>query len=138
MWKGWEAFLVGIAYGCLAVFALSFMAQVAAVSVARGAEHAHPAADVPLHEKFYSTWYMPDNPKKSCCNKSDCYPTTVRFNEGRLEARRREDGAWLPIPPNKIERNRDNPDGRNHICAPPPNAAYPPNTVFCFALGGGI
>jgi hypothetical protein len=31
-----------------------------------------------------------------------------------------------------------NPDGRNHLCAPPPTAtAYPPDSVFCFALGGG-
>jgi len=32
----------------------------------------HPPTDMPLHEKFYSTWYMPDNPAKSCCNKADC------------------------------------------------------------------
>jgi hypothetical protein len=24
------------------------------------------------------------------------------------------------VPPQKIERNRDNPDGRNHVCMPPP------------------
>lgn len=102
------------------------------------AEHAHPAADVPLHEQFYSTWYMPDNPTKSCCNKADCYPTEMKYDEkGRIFAKRREDGKWLYVKPEKIERNRDSPDGRNHLCAPPP-VHYPPDTVFCFALGGGI
>jgi hypothetical protein len=38
----------------------------------------HPTSDLPLHEKFYSTWYIPDQPTKSCCNKADCYPTEVR------------------------------------------------------------
>lgn len=96
----------------------------------------HPVADLPLHEKFYQGWFMPDQPDKSCCNKADCYPTEIKYERGRLYALRREDGRWLPVPPHKIERNRDNPDGRNHICAPPPNS---PNgdTVFCFALGGG-
>jgi hypothetical protein len=32
---------------------------------------------IPLHEKFYSTWYMPDQPTKSCCNNADCYPTEI-------------------------------------------------------------
>jgi hypothetical protein len=98
----------------------------------------HPAADVPLHEKFYSSWYMPDNPKKSCCNKADCYPTEITYRDGEVFAKRREDGKWLRIPAVKIETRRDNPDGRNHLCAPPPNASYPPDTVFCFALGAGI
>jgi hypothetical protein len=35
----------------------------------------HPAQDQLLHEKFYSTWHMPDNPAFSCCNNADCYPT---------------------------------------------------------------
>jgi hypothetical protein len=106
--------------------------------MAQQTTHRHPPQDIPAHEKFYSTWYMPDNPKKSCCNKADCYPTVIRYIGDRIEARRREDGAWLVIPPHKIEQRRDNPDGRNHLCAPPPTASYPPNTVFCFALGGGI
>jgi hypothetical protein len=97
----------------------------------------HPTSDLPLHEKFYSTWYMPDQPTKSCCNKADCYPTEVRVLGGIIYARRREDGKWLRIPPQKVEHNRDNPDGRNHLCAPPPTGSSPPDTVFCFALGSG-
>lgn len=107
-------------------------------TVAHAQHNHHPIADMPLHEQFYQGWFMPDNPTKSCCNKADCYPTVIQYRNGQLYARRREDGHWLPIPPNKIEQRRDNPDGRNHICAPPPSAAYLPNTVFCFALGGGI
>jgi hypothetical protein len=34
-----------------------------------------------------------------------------------------------------VERNRDNPDGRNHLCAAPPNPLLPSDTVYCFALG---
>lgn len=100
-------------------------------------EHQHPPADVPIHEKFYSTWFMPDQPTKSCCNKSDCYPTEVRISGGRIQAKRREDGKWLTIPEAKIERNRDNPDGRNHLCAPMPQPAFSDDTVFCFTLGTG-
>jgi hypothetical protein len=101
------------------------------------AQHRHPPQDEALHEKFYSNWYMPDNPSKSCCNKADCYPTEIKLVGGSIFARRREDGKYIPIPPQKVERNRDNPDGRSHICAPPPDIAYPPDTVFCFSLGGG-
>jgi hypothetical protein len=108
------------------------------VQTAQAQHHGHPPRDLAVHEKFYSTWYMPDNPKKSCCNKADCYPTEIRMQDGKIFAKRREDGKFILVPPQKVERHRDNPDGRNHLCAPPPTASYPPDTVFCFALGGGI
>ena len=117
-----------------------FLVLIVLATPAKAQEHrAHPAADVPLHEKFYSSWHMPDQPTRSCCNKTDCYPTEVRVQGGMIFARRREDGKWLLIPSNKVERHRDNPDGRNHICAPPPpptSASNEPDTVYCFALGG--
>ena len=97
----------------------------------------HPAADMPIHEKFYSTWYMPDNPAKSCCNKQDCCPTEIKYVGTTLFARRREDGQWIVVPAQKIERHRDNPDGRNHVCMPPPNHSKA-GSVFCFSRGGGI
>jgi hypothetical protein len=96
----------------------------------------HPPQDQLLHEKFYSTWHMPDNPSVSCCNDADCYPTEIKYVDGNIYAKRREDGAYIRIPPEKVERNRDNPDGRNHLCAPPPNAYHSSDTVYCFALGG--
>jgi hypothetical protein len=95
----------------------------------------HPPQDQALHEKFYSTWHMPDNPSVSCCNSSDCYPTDIKYIDDQIYARRREDGRYILIPPQKVERNRDNPDGRNHLCAPPP-ALSPLDSVYCFALGG--
>jgi hypothetical protein len=101
-------------------------------------ERHHPAEHIELHERFYSTWYMPDEPTRSCCNKADCYPTQVKFHDGQWWAMRREDGKYIPIPWKKVEVNRNNPDGRNHLCAPPPSPHQPPNAVYCFALGGGI
>jgi hypothetical protein len=98
--------------------------------------HRHPPQDLQLHEKFYSTWRMPDNPSASCCNDADCYPAEIRYADGNIYAKRREDGKYILIPAEKVERNRDNPDGRNHLCAPPPNAFHQSDTVFCFALGG--
>ncbi|GLR99610.1 hypothetical protein [Bradyrhizobium liaoningense] len=95
----------------------------------------HPPQDQALHEKFYSTWHMPDNPSVSCCNSADCYPTDIKYIGDQIYARRREDGRYILIPPQKVERNRDNPDGRNHLCAPPP-ALSPLDSVYCFALGG--
>src|SRR5882757_3017650 len=96
----------------------------------------HPPQDQRLHEKFYSTWRMPDHPSVSCCNDADCYPTEIKYIGGNIYAKRREDGKYISIPPEKVERNRDNPDGRNHLCAPPPNTFHTTDTVFCFALGG--
>jgi hypothetical protein len=116
--------------------AATILAQVFSKALAQ--EHRHPAQDETIHEKFYSTWFMPDNPARSCCNKADCYPTEIKIEGDEIFAKRREDGKWLLIPARKIERHRNNPDGRNHLCAPPPTAtAYPPDSVFCFALGGG-
>jgi hypothetical protein len=103
------------------------------------AQHRHPAQDTAIHEKFYSTWRMPDRPYASCCNKGDCYPTEIQIVGGTIFAKRREDGKFIAVPAAKIERNRDNPDGRSHLCAPPPSAAsYAPDTVFCFSLGLGM
>jgi hypothetical protein len=95
-------------------YRIVFLALIALVVPAKAQEHrAHPVADLPLHEKFYSSWYMPDQPTKSCCNKADCYPTEVRVQGDMIFARRREDGKWLLVPSHKVERHRDNPDGRS-------------------------
>jgi hypothetical protein len=100
------------------------------------AQRHHPPQDQALHEMFYSKWHMPDNPSASCCNEADCYPTEIKFVDGNIYAKRREDGKYVLVPLQKVERNRDNPDGRNHLCAPPPSAFHPSDTVYCFALGG--
>jgi hypothetical protein len=111
-------------------------AEVQAQDEQSHAARRHPPRDKPLHEQFYSTWHMPDHPNVSCCNDADCYPTEIKYIDGKIFAKRREDGKFIPIPFEKVERNRDNPDGRNHLCAPPPSAYRSPDTVFCFALGG--
>src|SRR3982074_814713 len=94
------------------------LALISTPIVAQERHAGHPAADLPTHEKFYSTWFMPDQPSRSCCNKADCYPTEVKFQNGQWFAQRREDGKFIPVPWSKVERNRDNPDGRNHVCMP--------------------
>jgi len=97
----------------------------------------HPPQDQPLHEKFYSTWHMPDHPTVSRCNDADCYPTEIKYIDGNIFAKRRKGGRYISIPPEKVERNRDNPDGRNHLWAPPRSAGFrSSDTVFCFALEG--
>lgn len=131
-------YIIGGGFRTLCALILSLVAWLIwALASAFAQDHRHhPAADMPLHEKFYQNWMMPNDPSRSCCNKADCYPTEIQMRHGEVYARRREDGKWLHIPASKIERHRDNPDGRNHLCAPPPSAG--PDTVFCFALGGGI
>jgi hypothetical protein len=41
------------------------------------------------------------------------------------------------IPAKEIERNHDDADGRNPVCAPPANPSHDGEEVRCFALGGG-
>ena len=128
----------GLAIVSLALaFVVLLLAAYFQLSQVRAQEHNHPPADALVHEKFYSTWMMPDKPDRSCCNRQDCYPTDVRFRDGFWEAKRREDGRYVRIPWEKVEQRRDNPDGRNHVCMPPPNRIYRGEEVFCFALGGG-
>ena len=119
------------------VLAILMIAACFQPSQARAQDHNHPPADVVIHEKFYSTWMMPDRPDLSCCNRQDCYPTEVRFRDGFWEAKRREDGAYVRVPWEKVEKNRDNPDGRNHVCMPPPDRGVQRQEVFCFVLGSG-
>ncbi len=41
------------------------------------------------------------------------------------------------IPAEKIECNRDNPDGRNQVFVPPANRTHDGEHVCRFAVGGG-
>jgi hypothetical protein len=103
------------------------------ISVAQ--EHHHPPQDQEIHERFYSTWMMPDAPHVSCCHNEDCKPTSSRFIDGHWEARWSEDMDWVSIPASKVEQNRDTPDGRSHMCG----RQYGTNdfSVFCFIAGAG-
>lgn len=114
------------------------LAMLGGIAVAQHAGHRHPPQHAALHEKFYSTWMRPDMPGISCCNLEDCYPAPARLIDGHWHAQRREDGEWLRIPDEKVERNKTSPDGNSHMCAPPPDKAKTLGlTVFCFILGGG-
>ncbi len=90
--------------------------------------HAGESADV---DRFYSTWMMPDDQTKSCCHRLDCAPAEAKMMDGAWYARQVGAWKWNYIPPEKIEHNRDNPDGRNHLCA------SSGGSVYCFILGSG-
>lgn len=116
--------------------AASFAAAFALLPHMANAEpHQHPPAHAQLHERFYSTWMRPDQPDLSCCNLHDCYPAEARNVGGTWFFKRREDGKRMAVPDAKIERNKDNPDGQNHVCAQRPGLS---DLVFCFIVGGGM
>jgi hypothetical protein len=94
----------------------------------------HPPQDQALHERFHSKWHMPDNPSVSCCNNAECHPTEIKYVDGDIYAKRSEDGKYIPIPHQKVERNRDNPDGRNHLCSL--RLASSTHPITCPALEG--
>jgi hypothetical protein len=125
--------------GIMLAIALAVYGFMSTRAVGQDSHHHHPPQDAQLHEKFYSTWMRPDNPQISCCHREDCYPAEAKHENGTWYAKRREDGKWLSIPEEKIERKKDMPDQRSHLCAPPPGKSwYPENHVFCFGYSSGI
>jgi hypothetical protein len=83
------------------------------------------------HQGFYSTLKRPDG-KGSCCNLTDCRPTSIRSSNGRYEIKK--DGRWIPVPMEKIIKKAA-PDGGAHVCAPDSNSkAYPADEVFCVVM----
>jgi hypothetical protein len=117
---------VAIAIGLLVLFLLLLYPQTHAEEHKHGNEVISGATG-----KFYESWRRPDNPNISCCSYLDCYSTRARMRNGKLQALHRESGEFIDIPPEKVEQNRDSPDGLNHICA------GPGKNVFCFLAGGG-
>lgn len=84
--------------------------------------------------RFYQSWVMPDAPKVSCCHDQDCSPAASKFEDGKWYAMRGDE--WVVIPDSKIERERDSPDGRSHLCGRP-SLSGNGFSVFCFVRGGG-
>lgn len=113
--------------GCLIVVA-AFAVALLFIVAANAQEH-HPRD---IHEKFYSTWMMPDAPQTSCCHNQDCSPAASKYEDGKWFAMRA--GEWIPVPNQKIERERDTPDGRSHLCGRGHPGLF---TVFCFIRGSG-
>jgi hypothetical protein len=100
--------------------------------------HKHRPQDLDIHYKFYNTWKMPSNREISCCHEQDCAPAEARqLSNGQWEARQLGDtGNFTPIPPEKVEYDRDSPDGRNHLCGRRlgiGNDFY----VYCFIAANG-
>lgn len=93
------------------------------------APHPDHAAD-----HFYTSWMMPDNPQTSCCSREDCAPAQAKVVDGKWFARWTDADEWTEIPPHKVERIRDMPDGRAHLCGRPSPFGL---MVFCFGAGAG-
>ncbi len=51
------------------------------------------------HQGFYNALQRPDG-KGSCCNLTDCRPTSGRSVEGHYEVK--VNGAWISVPQTKI------------------------------------
>jgi hypothetical protein len=115
---------------CIAIVAAFWLGLLAAKADEH--PHHHPTETVTgATARFYESWKRPDMPTHSCCNLQDCYATPARSRGGKLQALHRESGDWIDVPPEKVETDRDSPDGRNHLCA------SPGKLVFCFVMGGG-
>lgn len=96
---------------------------------APGHEH-HSAAG-----KFYQTWMQPDHPWVSCCHDEDCAAAAAKFEDGHWLARWTDADEWVQIPDEKVERLRDTPDGRAHMCGR--RSGFGNFNVYCFVTGGG-
>src|ERR1700712_3185312 len=72
----------------------------------RAGLHRHPPQEQFLHERFYSSWRMPENPSVTCCNDADCHPAEIRYVDGNIQARRREDGKYTAVAAKKVERKQ--------------------------------
>lgn len=66
------------------------------------------------HQSFYQTLVRPDT-KTSCCNMTDCRPTSGRQVDDHYEVM--VNGAWISVPPSKILK-QSAPDLGFHVCAP--------------------
>jgi hypothetical protein len=78
------------------------------------------------HQGFYMTLQRPDG-KGSCCNLTDCRPTSGRVVDDHYEVK--VNGAWISVPPSKII-HRAAPDGGYHVCAPY-NFKGRPEDLYC-------
>jgi hypothetical protein len=81
------------------------------------------------HESFYKKLIRPDT-KTSCCNLTDCRPTSGRMSDGRYEIK--VNGAWISVPYSKIIPTSA-PDGGYHVCAPI-NFKGTPEELYCVIL----
>ncbi|MGZ3410855.1 MAG: hypothetical protein ACXWKC_02450 [Xanthobacteraceae bacterium] len=81
------------------------------------------------HDAFYKQLIRPDT-KTSCCNLTDCRPTSGRAVDGHYEVK--VNGAWISVPMSKIIPTSA-PDGGYHVCAPI-NFKGTPDELYCVIL----
>jgi len=105
------------------------------IDFARGADgHTHEGAI----GHFYQSWMMPSNRAISCCHEQDCSPAEAYQKNGQWFARKQHDlGEFTPIDPQKVETDRDSPDGRSHLCGRRYGFNNNNFSVFCFIAGAG-
>lgn len=101
-----------------------------AVGVSAKAQHTHEGA----LGRFYQSWQRPDNRAISCCHEKDCAPAQSKLVNGSWFARNSDTEEWLEIPPGRIERDRDSPDGRSHLCKAGVTGSV---NVYCFLPASG-
>ena len=58
----------------------------------------HPSRNQAIHERFYSTWMMPQNRNVSCCHNQDCSPAEARSENGDWFARKVGESDWAYVP----------------------------------------
>jgi hypothetical protein len=84
---------------------------------------AHDHEELGTAGAFYERWMRPPGRYSSCCNKQDCYATTIRRKGEDYEFVERESGQWRFLPASLLEQNQedaiDSPDGLSHVCARP-------------------
>ena len=81
------------------------------------------------HGAFYQKLKRPDA-KGSCCNLTDCRPTSVRSNGDHYEVK--VNGHWVSVPAEKIVKETA-PDLGAHVCAPH-NFNGQPQHLYCVVL----
>ena len=121
----------------LTILVIILFLTLLAPAVAPAEEHDH--GSLGAAGEFYATWRMPNGgqPRSfSCCNRGDCYATTIKEINGVWVGRHRETGKWAVIPDSKLEENspdeRESPDGQSHMCA------GKTGNVYCAVRGDGM
>lgn len=105
------------------------------VVAALAQEHRHPPEHSAIHEKFYKGWARPDNRAYSCCSLEDCAPAQSKMVDGKWFSRFSDNEEWIEIPPQKIETERDSPDGQSHLCK---RTSMGLHSVYCFLPASGM
>ena len=68
----------------------------------------------------------------SCCHDKDCEPSASKFVSGKWYAQR--NGEWIEVPNQKVETERDSPDGQSHYCGQKVNGSW---YTYCFLPAPG-